>query len=128
MNWIFESSCWIKLLNSTWVVEFNFSTRFDTFSKKFQLNLILFKSSTWFKLKYLTWRNQSTCDDIKLRTSFINFINNVNILIYEKFMKYNCRFFILFYFFFKFYMLMQSKTMKHDAIYLNSNIEALCIY
>jgi len=31
------------------------------------------------------------CDDISLRTSFTDFINNVNILIYEKFMKCNCR-------------------------------------
>ncbi len=33
----------------------------------------------------------------------------------------------LFFYFFKFYMLMQFKTMKHDAIYLNNNTEALCI-
>jgi len=32
-----------------------------------------------------------------------------------------------FFYFFKFYMLMQFKTMKHDAIYLNSSIEALCV-
>ena len=31
------------------------------------------------------------CDDIRLRTSFINFINDINILIYEKFMKCNCK-------------------------------------
>jgi len=31
------------------------------------------------------------CDNIRLRTSFINFINNVNILTYEEFMKHNCR-------------------------------------
>ena len=29
-----------------------------------------------------------------------------------------------FFFFFKFYVLMQFKTMKHDATYLNSSIEA----
>ncbi len=53
---------------------------------------------------------------------------------------YNCRlnddfilnYFILklindFFFFFKFYVLMQFMTMKHDAIYLNSCTEALCI-
>ena len=32
-----------------------------------------------------------------------------------------------FFFSFKFYVLMQSKTMKHDAIYLNSSTEALCV-
>jgi len=31
------------------------------------------------------------CDDIRLRTSFTDFVNNVNILIYKKFMKCNCR-------------------------------------
>ncbi len=31
------------------------------------------------------------CDDIRLRTSFTDFINNVNILTYKKFMKCNCR-------------------------------------
>jgi len=34
---------------------------------------------------------------------------------------------LYFFFFFKFYVLMQSKTMKHDAIYLNSSTEALCV-
>ncbi len=31
------------------------------------------------------------CDDIRLRISFTNFINNVNILIYEEFIKCNCK-------------------------------------
>ncbi len=31
------------------------------------------------------------------------------------------------FFFFKFYVFMQFKTMKHDAIYLNSSTEALFI-
>jgi len=31
------------------------------------------------------------CDDIKLRTSFTDFINDINILIYKKFMKRNCK-------------------------------------
>jgi len=31
------------------------------------------------------------CDDIKLRTNFINFVNDVNILTYEKFIKRNCK-------------------------------------
>jgi len=33
----------------------------------------------------------------------------------------------IFFYFFKFYMLMQFMTMKHDAIYLNSHTEALCV-
>ena len=32
-----------------------------------------------------------TCDDIKLRTSFTDFMNDINILTYEKFIKRNCR-------------------------------------
>ncbi len=36
-------------------------------------------------------------------------------------------FFFFFFFFFKFYVLMQPKAMKHDAIYLNSSTEALCV-
>jgi len=31
------------------------------------------------------------CDDIRLRTNFTNFINDVNILTYKKFMKCNCK-------------------------------------
>jgi len=31
------------------------------------------------------------CDDIRLRTSFTDFVNDVNILIYKKFMKCNCK-------------------------------------
>ncbi len=31
------------------------------------------------------------CDNIKLRTNFIDFVNDINILTYEKFMKCNCR-------------------------------------
>ncbi len=31
------------------------------------------------------------CDDIKLRTSFINFMNDINILTYKESMKRNCR-------------------------------------
>jgi len=31
------------------------------------------------------------CDNIKLRISFTNFVNDVNILIYKKFMKCNCK-------------------------------------
>ncbi len=33
------------------------------------------------------------CDDIKLRTSFTDFVNDINILIYKEFIKRNCRVF-----------------------------------
>ncbi len=69
MSWVFKSSYWIKLLNSTRVLEFNFSTQLDTFSKIFQLNSALFESSTQLKLEYSTQRNQSTL--IKLMRLFL---------------------------------------------------------
>jgi len=31
------------------------------------------------------------CDDIKLRINFTNFVNDINILTYEEFIKCNCR-------------------------------------
>ena len=49
-----KSNCRVKLLNSIWVLKFNFSTRLNTFSKKFQLNSTLFKSSTWLDAISLT--------------------------------------------------------------------------
>ncbi len=48
------------------MLKFNFSTQFNTFSKKFQFNSTLFKSSTRLELKYSTWRNQSSIDYQKL--------------------------------------------------------------
>jgi len=63
LNQVFKSSYRVKLFNSTQVLEFNFSIRLDTFSKKFQLNSTLFKLSTWLKLKYSTWRDQSSLID-----------------------------------------------------------------
>jgi len=31
------------------------------------------------------------CDNIKLRTNFTDFMNDINILIYKEFMKHNCK-------------------------------------
>jgi len=31
------------------------------------------------------------CDDIKLKTNFIDFMNDINILIYKEFIKRNCK-------------------------------------
>ncbi len=55
---VVELSCQVKFFNSTQVLEFNFSIWLDTFSKKFQLDLILFELNTWLELKYSTWRDQ----------------------------------------------------------------------
>ncbi len=38
---VIESSYRVKLLNLIQVLEFNFSTQLDTFSKKFQLDVII---------------------------------------------------------------------------------------
>ena len=42
------------------MLEFNFSIRLDTFSKKFQFDSTLFESSTRLELEYSTRRDQST--------------------------------------------------------------------
>jgi len=52
-------------------------------SQDFLLSLILY---LFYNVNLL-----KACDNIRLRTSFTNFINDVNILIYKKFMKRNCR-------------------------------------
>ncbi len=44
---------------SSRVIESSFSTRLDTFSKKFQFDSTLFESNTRLELEYSTWRNQS---------------------------------------------------------------------
>jgi len=52
-------------------------------SQDFSLSLILY---LFYNVNLL-----KACDDIKLRTNFTNFVNDVNILIYKKFIKYNYR-------------------------------------
>jgi len=54
-------------------------------SQDFSLSLILYLFYNMNLLK--------ACDDIKLRINFTDFVNDVNILIYEKFMKCNCKVF-----------------------------------
>jgi len=52
-------------------------------SQNFSLSLILY---LFYNIDLL-----KACDDIRLKTSFTDFINDINILIYEKFMKCNCK-------------------------------------
>ena len=54
-------------------------------SQDFSLSLILY---LFYNVNLL-----EACDDIKLRTNFTNFMNNVNILTYKEFIKCNCRVF-----------------------------------
>jgi len=67
LNWVFESSYRVKLLNSTQVLEFNFLTRLDTFSKKIQLN------STWLIYKY--WCRINIHLSYKLKEHFSNVLS-----------------------------------------------------
>ncbi len=52
-------------------------------SQDFLLSLILYLFYNANLLK--------ACNDIKLKTNFTNFMNDINILIYEEFIKRNCR-------------------------------------
>jgi len=52
-------------------------------SQDFLLSLILY---LFYNVNLL-----EACDDIKLRTSFINFMNDINILTYKEFIKRNCK-------------------------------------
>ncbi len=65
----------------------------DYMMMKRSVNVNILQNSLLSLILYLFYNVNllKVCDDIKLRTSFINFINDVNILIYKKFMKCNCR-------------------------------------
>ncbi len=52
-------------------------------SQDFLLSLILY---LFYNVNLL-----EACDDIKLRTSFTNFMNDINILTYKEFIKRNCK-------------------------------------
>ncbi len=60
---------------------------------KCNVNIDILQDSSLLLILYLFYKVNllEACDDIKLRTNFINFVNDVNILIYEEFIKCNCR-------------------------------------
>jgi len=62
---------------------------------KCNVNIDILQDSSLLLILYLFYKVNllEACDDIKLRTNFINFVNDVNILIYEEFIKCNCRVF-----------------------------------
>jgi len=62
---------------------------------KRSVNVDILQDSSLSSILYLFYNMNllEACDNIRLRTNFINFINDVNILTYEKFMKCNCRIF-----------------------------------
>jgi len=57
------------------------------------VNVDISQDSSLSLILYLFYNTNllEVCDNIKLRTSFTDFINNVNILMYKEFMKRNCK-------------------------------------
>ncbi len=60
---------------------------------KCSVNINISQNSLLSLILYLFYNVNllEACDDIKLRTNFINFVNDVNILTYKEFIKRNCR-------------------------------------
>ncbi len=65
----------------------------DYMMMKCSVNVNISQDSLLSLILYLFYNVNllKACDDIRLRISFTNFINDINILIYEKFMKRNYR-------------------------------------
>ena len=65
----------------------------DYTTMKCSVNVKISQDSLLSSILYLFYNVNllKACDDIKLRTSFTDFVNDVNILTYKKFMKHNCR-------------------------------------
>ncbi len=65
----------------------------DYMIMKRSVNIDISQDSSLSSILYLFYNINllKACDDIRLRTSFTDFVNDVNILIYEKFMKHNCK-------------------------------------
>ncbi len=67
----------------------------DYTTMKCSININILQDSLLSSILYLFYNVNllKACNDIKLRINFINFINDINILIYEKFTKCNCKVF-----------------------------------
>ncbi len=65
----------------------------DYMMMKCSVNINISQDSLLLLILYLFYNANllKACDNIKLRTNFTSFINNVNILTYKKFMKCNCK-------------------------------------
>ncbi len=65
----------------------------DYMTMKCSVNVDILQDSLLSLILYLFYNANllEACDNIKLRTSFINFVNDINILTYEEFIKRNCR-------------------------------------
>jgi len=57
------------------------------------VNVNISQNSSLLSILYLFYNMNllKVCNNIKLKTNFINFINDINILIYKKFIKCNCK-------------------------------------
>ena len=60
---------------------------------KHSVNVDISQNSSLSLILYLFYNVNllEACNDIKLRTNFTNFMNDVNILTYKEFIKRNCR-------------------------------------
>ncbi len=67
----------------------------DYTTMKCSMNIDISQDSSLSSILYLFYNVNllEACDDIKLRTNFTNFVNDVNILTYKEFIKCNCRVF-----------------------------------
>ncbi len=65
----------------------------DYMMMKRSVNINLSQDSSLSLILYLFYNVNllKACDNIRLKTSFTNFVNDINILTYEKFMKCNCK-------------------------------------
>ena len=65
----------------------------DYMMMKCNVNINILQNSLLSLILYLFYNTNllKVCDDIKLKISFINFVNDINILIYKEFIKRNCR-------------------------------------
>ncbi len=65
----------------------------DYMMMKCSVNIDILQDSSLSSILYLFYNANflKACNDIKLRTNFINFVNDINILIYKEFIKCNCR-------------------------------------
>jgi len=65
----------------------------DYMMMKRSVNINISQDSLLSSILYLFYNADllKACDNIRLKISFTNFINDVNILTYEKFMKRNCK-------------------------------------
>jgi len=65
----------------------------DYMMMKCNVNVNILQDSLLSSILYLFYNANllKACDDIKLRTNFTNFVNDINILTYKEFIKCNCR-------------------------------------